>query len=110
MTHLGIPRTDGLEADPRQTAIRQLAELLRGRQYDVTVEASHLTVQDGGRPVQVWAMHRPDDDHRLWFAWPGRMWICRTSHLQDAVVHVKKALRRTPSARGEDPPSSLRGC
>ncbi|MBA9002824.1 hypothetical protein [Thermomonospora cellulosilytica] len=103
MTRLG---TEGLGTDPRQVALQELAGLLRGQKYDVTVETLQLTVRNGdGPPVEVWALRRPDDDYQVWFAWPERRWICEARHPHDAVVHIKKALHCVPDGDGGADPT-----
>jgi len=85
------------ETDPRQAALHELAGLLRGRRYAVTVHTLHLIAEDdGGRRVEVWAQSRLDDAGRLWFTWAGGVPICEAVHTADAVVAVKKALRSIP--------------
>lgn len=93
---------DRLETDPRRTALEDLAALLRGQGYDAAVDALHLTVQAGGRSVELWAPRRPSDSDRLWFAWAGEVWICPADQPQDAAVQVKKALRRIPGSSFRD--------
>ncbi|REF00674.1 hypothetical protein [Thermomonospora umbrina] len=85
------------EAEPRHTALQELAGLLRGQGYTAKVERLHLTVTDGDEPVEVWAQRRPNDENRLWFAWAGGGPMCPADQPQDAVVAVKAALHQIPA-------------
>ncbi|WP_119726293.1 hypothetical protein [Thermomonospora amylolytica] len=83
--------------ESRRRALHELAGLLRGQRYTVTVHSLHLITQDeNGRSVEVWAQSRPDDGGRLWFTWAGGIPICEAAHTADAVVSVKRALRSIP--------------
>ncbi|REF00677.1 hypothetical protein [Thermomonospora umbrina] len=78
----------------RSQALHNLGGLLCGQGYTVEVESLHLTVVDGGRPVEVWAQRRPEDGNRLWFTWAGGIRMCPADQPQDAVVAIKGALKR----------------
>ncbi|HEX2313732.1 MAG TPA: hypothetical protein VHJ17_08370 [Thermomonospora sp.] len=80
--------------DPRRTALHGLAELLREQRFSVGVRGLHLTVRDGGRPVEIWMHHRPDDGNRLWFTWAGGAPITDATTPMNAVPAVRAALRR----------------
>ncbi|REF00833.1 hypothetical protein [Thermomonospora umbrina] len=90
------PRVDA-DHRTRGEALQELGELLRSQQYAVRREGLHLSVRDGGRPVEVWVWHRPDDQNRLWFTWAGGIPIGEVSNPVDTVVAVKTALRQINS-------------